>query len=142
MRVPPELNAEVNSAVDAGLILIVDDDHDLNMILKRMLERKLPGISVAQAFDGFEAGRIIAERHPALVFLDFDLPGINGRSLCARIRSDPSIGMPSVISITGIDTEEMRQDMMGVGADAFFGKPLDFEAVILKAGELLAARAK
>ncbi len=142
MRAPAELNVEVNSEVDAGLILIVDDDHDLNTILKRMLERKLSNISVAQAFDGFEAGRIIAERHPALVFLDFDLPGINGRSLCARIRSDPSIGMPSVISMTGIDTEEMRQDMLGVGADAFYGKPLDFEAVIKKAAELLAARAK
>jgi excisionase family DNA binding protein len=142
MRIPPELNVEVNSEVDASLILIVDDDHDLNTILKRMLERKLPDISVAQAFDGFEAGRIIAERHPGLVFLDFDLPGINGKSLCMRIRSDPSIGMPSVISMTGIDTPEMKQEMLAVGADDFFGKPLDFDKVIRRADELLKARRK
>jgi len=140
MRIPAELNAEVTSDVDANLALIVDDDADLNTILKRMLERKLPDISVAQAFDGFEAGRIIAERHPALVFLDFDLPGINGRSLCMRIRSDPSIGKPSVISMTGVDTEDMRSEMLAAGADDFFPKPLDFSAIILKADELLKAR--
>lgn len=140
MRIPAELNAEVNAEVDATLILIVDDDPDLNTILKRMLERKLPGISVSQAFDGFEAGRIIAERHPALVFLDFDLPGINGRSLCTRIRSDPSIGRPSVISMTGIDTPEMREDMLAAGADDFFGKPLDFDSIIKRAADLLATR--
>jgi len=142
MRIPAELNAEVNADVDANLILIVDDDGDLNTILKRMLERKIPDISVAQAFDGFEAGRIIAERHPALVFLDFDLPGINGKSLCARIRSDPSIGKPSVISMTGIDTPEIREDMMAAGADDFFGKPLDFDGIIKRAIALLATRVK
>ncbi|MFA5851915.1 MAG: response regulator, partial [Spirochaetales bacterium] len=140
MRVPAELNAEVNADVDVNLILIVDDDRDLNTILKRMLERKIPDIGVAQAFDGFEAGRIIAERHPALVFLDFDLPGINGKSLCGRIRSDPSIGKPSVISMTGIDTPEMREDMMAAGADDFFGKPLDFDGIIKRAIALLEAR--
>ena len=140
MRIPAELNAEVNEDVDANLILIVDDDPDLNTILKRMLERKIPDIGVAQAFDGFEAGRIIAERHPALVFLDFDLPGINGKSLCARIRSDPSIGKPSVISMTGIDTPEMREDMLAAGADDFFGKPLDFDGIIKRAIALLEAR--
>lgn len=142
MRIPPEFNAEVNAEVDASLILIVDDDPDLNTILKRMLERKLSDISVAQAFDGFEAGRIIAERHPALVFLDFDLPGINGKSLCSRIRSDPSIGKPSVISMTGIDTPGMREDMLAAGADDFFGKPLDFDSILRRAAELLAARTR
>ncbi len=141
MRIPSELGAEPNVDVDASLILVVDDDPDLNTILKRMLERKIPGVSAAQALDGFEAGRIIAERRPALVFLDFDLPGINGKSLCSRIRSDPSIGKPSVISMTGIDTEKMREEMLEAGADDFFAKPLDFEAVIGRAAELLATRA-
>lgn len=140
MRIPPELNAEVNSDVDSSLALIVDDDTDLNTILKRMIERKIPELRVAQAFDGFEAGRIIAEKHPALVFLDVDLPGIDGRSLCTRIHSDPSIGKPSIISMSGMDTDKVREDMLAAGAEEFFGKPLDFEGVINLARELLAKR--
>lgn len=140
MRIPPELNEELSAEVDASLALIVDDDKDLNTILKRILERRLPELRVAQAFDGFEAGRIIAERHPALVFLDVDLPGIDGRSLCRRIRSDPSIGKPSVIAMTGLGTEEIRVEMLDAGADSFFPKPLDFEAMVARARELLNLR--
>jgi excisionase family DNA binding protein len=142
MRIPAELDIEVNADVDTGLVLIVDDDRDLNTILKRLVERKLSHLRVAQAFDGFEAGRIIAERHPALIFLDYDLPGMDGRSLCTRIRLDPSIGMPFVISMTGLDNPDVRDSMIAAGADAFFPKPLDFENLLKKAEELLSSRAQ
>lgn len=142
MHIPEEFDAEVSAEVDASLALIVDDDRDLNTILKRMIERKLPDVRVAQAFDGFEAGRIIAEHRPALVFLDVDLPGLDGRSLCSRIRSDPSIGKPSVIAMTGLDAQDIRDEMLAAGADDFFPKPFDFDVIIKKAGELLKARAR
>ena len=141
MRVPDALRAEGAAELDSGLVLIVDDDLDLNQILKRILERNLPGIRVEQAFDGFEAGRKVSEQKPALIFLDYDLPGMDGASLCSRIRSDPSIGKPSIISMTGLDTPDVRDKLLGAGADDFFPKPLDFDSLCEKARELLAARA-
>ena len=137
MRIPPELTEELSAPLDDTLVLVVDDDKDLNAILKRILERTLPQLRVAQAFDGFEAGKIIAERHPALIFLDVDLPGIDGRGLCKRIRSDSSIGKPKVIAMTGLDSEDIKADMLEAGADSFFQKPLDFEALVARAEELL-----
>jgi PleD family two-component response regulator len=142
MRIPPELGSPSDSEANPRLILIIDDDKDLNTILSRMLQRRLQDTEILQAFDGFEAGRIIAERRPGLIILDFDLPGVNGLSLCRRIKSDPSIGRPSVISITGFDTESMRDELLQAGADDFFAKPLDFDGLIYKAGGLLQARAK
>jgi len=132
MRVPEELHDDLTIPVDSGLILIVDDDKDLNTILKRLLERKLESIRAAQAFDGFEAGRIIAERHPAIVVLDLNMPGLDGISLCKKIRSDESLGQPDVIAITGVSEEEARPQMMNAGANAFFAKPLNFEALLSK----------
>ena len=137
MRIPAELTEELNAVLDETLVLVVDDDKDLNSILKRILERKLPHVRVAQAFDGFEAGKIMAERHPALIFLDVDLPGIDGRSLCKRIRSDSSIGKPKVIAMTGLDSLDIKDEMLMAGADSFFPKPLDFEALVARAEELL-----
>jgi excisionase family DNA binding protein len=137
MRVPDELRDDLTMPVDPGLALIVDDDKDLNTILKRLLERKIEELRVAQAFDGFEAGRIIAERHPAIVLLDLNLPGVDGVSLCRKIRSDESFGQPAVISMTGIAEEEAQPQMMEAGADAFFAKPLNFDALIAKIRELL-----
>ena len=142
MRIPPELGSPSDSEVDPRLILIVDDDKDLNAVLARMLQRRLPETEILQAFDGFEAGRIITERRPGLIILDFDLPGINGVSLCRRIKTDSSIGKPSVISITGFDTESMRDELLLAGADDFFAKPLDFDGLIYKASGLLQARAR
>jgi two-component system, OmpR family, response regulator len=141
MRVPEELLAEHVAELDPNLVLIVDDDRDLNQILKRILEKKLPGIDAEQAFDGFEAGKKISELKPALIFLDYDLPGIDGASLCQRIRSDPSIGKPSIISMTGLDTADIKASLLGAGADDFFPKPLDFEGLCARARELLAAKA-
>jgi len=140
MRIPEELHEDLTMPVDLGLALIVDDDKDLNTILKRLLERKIEELRVAQAFDGFEAGRIIAERHPAIVLLDLNLPGIDGFSLCKKIRSDESFGQPAVIAMTGIAQEEAQPKMMEAGADAFFAKPLNFDALIAKIRELLEAR--
>ncbi len=140
MRVPEELREDLTMPVDLDLALIVDDDKDLNTILKRLLERKIDALRVAQAFDGFEAGKLIAERHPAIVLLDLNLPGVDGLSLCKKIRSDESLGQPAVIAMTGIAQEEAQSQMTEAGADAFFSKPLNFEALIAKINALLEAR--
>ena len=140
MRVPDELKDDLTMPVDSGLAIIVDDDKDLNTILKRLLERRIDDLRVAQAYDGFEAGRIIAERRPAIVILDLNLPGVDGLSLCKKIRSDESFGQPAVIAITGIGEEDAQPRMMEAGADAFFSKPLNFDALIAKTKELMEAR--
>jgi excisionase family DNA binding protein len=143
MRVPPELEDQLNDDVDWNAVLIVDDDTELNDLLKRWFERKLSRFSIHQAFDGFEAGRLIAEMRPGFVVLDIDLPGVNGHALCRKIKEDPVFGKPFIIAMTGLDRPEEGQKMLAEGADAFFAKPLDFEAVTASVAEFAAqARAK
>lgn len=129
MRIPEELSGKTGSGVDWNRLVIIDDDRELNDLLKRYFEKKLPSLTVIQAFDGFEAGRILAEKRPGFVILDVDLPGVTGHSLCKRIKTDPSFGRPYVVAITGLDRPEERNSMLQDGADAFFPKPLDFEEV-------------
>ncbi len=45
-------------------ILIVDDDENINTLLKRYLDRRSPILTVLQAFDGFEAGKLITDSRP------------------------------------------------------------------------------
>jgi len=143
MRVPAELEDRLNEDVDWNAVLVVDDDAELNDLLKRWFERKLQDFAIHQAFDGFEAGRLIAEKRPGFVVLDIDLPGINGHALCKKIKTDPVFGKPFIIAMTGLDRPEEGQAMLAEGADAFFAKPLDFEAVAASVAELAEkARAK
>jgi two-component system OmpR family response regulator len=129
MRIPHELEEYLKEDTDWTSILVVDDDTELNDLLKRWFERKLGAFKIHQAFDGFEAGRQLTKQRPGFVILDIDLPGIDGHSLCRRIKEDPGFGKPFVIAITGLDRPEEAQAMLAEGADAFFAKPLDFDAV-------------
>jgi two-component system, OmpR family, response regulator len=130
MRIPEELGELFREDVDWSTVLIVDDDEELNTLLKKFLEKKLASFRILQAFDGFEAGRQVSEKRPGFVMLDIDLPGINGHSLCKKIKEDPVLGKPFIIAMTGLDSEEEKDAILSEGADAFFPKPIDFESVL------------
>jgi two-component system, OmpR family, response regulator len=142
MRVPPEL-AESAPDEEPSLerIIIVDDDQNINTLLKRYLSRQMPGRTIIQAFDGFEAGKLISEMKPGIVLLDINLPGLDGYKLCRRIKDDHTLGAPIVIAITGLAEEEVEAAIMAEGADAFFRKPLDFTLLSHRIEELAGARA-
>ena len=131
MRIPDEL-LEITKDSEKRAILVVDDDSDLNNMLKEILIRKLPEFSIIQAFDGFEAGRLLAEKQPVCVILDIDLPGINGHKLCQKIKSEENFHNPLIISISGLDAAVEGEKILNEGADAFFSKPLDFDKLVDK----------
>jgi excisionase family DNA binding protein len=137
MRVPQELEDHFKDDVDWASLLIVDDDVELNDIIKRYFEKRLESIRICQAHDGFEAGRLISEKRPGFVILDIDLPGLNGHAVCRKIKEDPVLGKPFVISITGLDRPEEREAILADGADAFFPKPLDFEELVRTVQDLM-----
>lgn len=125
MRMPEELQRilEEQSAIDT--IAIVDDDHELNDLLCQYLSKEYPGYTIFQAFDGFEAGKLIAEHKPGIIVLDIDLPGVNGHKLCRSIKEDAALNNPIVVSVSGLDDPEEAAQMLRDGADAFMAKPLE-----------------
>lgn len=141
MRVPENLVDGGETGPDWQKILIVDDDETINMLLKKYLSRLSPGLTVLQAFDGFEAGKLISESRPGVILLDINLPGIDGHKLCQRIKADPSLGEPVIIAITGLAEDGVGERILGEGADAFVRKPLDFDTLWSTIQELTAARA-
>ncbi len=130
MRVPSELQELRNTERGASTILIVDDDRELNDLIRRFVEQKRPELTVLQAFDGFEAGRMLAESKPRVVVLDVDLPGIDGRKLCRTIKRDESYSSTVVVAISGHNVETVREPMLSEGADAFLEKPIELEMLL------------
>jgi two-component system, OmpR family, response regulator len=143
MRVPAELAELTEGAEEEPAwerIMIVDDDQNINTLLKRFLSRQMPGRTIIQAFDGFEAGKLISEMKPGVILLDISLPGLDGYKLCRRIKEDQSLGSPIIIAISGLAEEEVESAIMAEGADAFFRKPMDFGRLQEKIEELSSAR--
>ncbi|MFP4484304.1 MAG: response regulator [Spirochaetaceae bacterium] len=140
MRVPEELQILLQDQNEIHSIVIVDDDKDLNGLIKEYLDRKYPDFRIHQAYDGFEAGRVISESKPGIILLDIDLPGVDGHKLCRQIKADASFGNPIVIAISGLDDPEEEKQIMRDGADAFIPKPLDLDKLPDRIEELVTAR--
>lgn len=129
MRIPEELQKLVQGGTNQK-ILVVDDNRDLNDLLRDFLKQRIPEYEILQALDGFDAGRLVTTEHPAVVILDIALPGLDGHKLCRTIKEDPSLENPIVIAISGLDDPREREQILAEGADLFFPKPIDFDTFV------------
>ncbi len=130
MRIPSELQ-RVQKAINSELtVLVVDDDAELNQLIADFLLQKRPELTIIQAFDGFEAGERMAESNPGKVILDVDLPGIDGRKLCRRLKSGERSSTPYVIAISGYSDDSVREQMLSEGADEFLAKPFELSDLL------------
>jgi excisionase family DNA binding protein len=111
-------------------LLVVDDDAGFRGYMLELLGELLPDASVEQAADGFEAGVKVAEFLPDFVLLDQSMPGLNGASVCRRIRSAPLLAAVRVIGITGHLDRRVEQEMLAAGAECVLHKPLAVDALM------------
>lgn len=103
-------------------ILVVDDDTDLQALVKTLLERV--GIEAIPALDVASAVQILRRRPlPDLVLLDLMLPDISGLELLRQIRTkDVFEHLPIIILSALADPKEIRQGL-DMGADRYLTKP-------------------
>ncbi len=109
---------EVKSPKTKSMI-IVDDDKGLNSVIKMYLEKNFEGIKIFQAYDGFEAGTI----------LDLDLPGVDGFSLCKKLKSDSMFENPYIVVVTALKDPDISDRVTDLGCNYFLTKPLSMEKI-------------
>jgi CheY-like chemotaxis protein len=113
-------------------VLIVDDDPVVQAGLSAVLEDDFE-VSVAE--DGASCLMQFDEAAPALIFLDIDMPGINGYKTCLKIRERSST---PIIFVSARDTLEERLHAFEVGGNDFIQKPFEGEILLAKAQRILA----
>lgn len=128
MKVPAEVQALVSPPVNS--LLVVEDDRVYNDLLRAQLARAFPNAVLMSAYDGFEAGALLGVHKPRAVVLDLNLPGVDGIELCRRIKQEPGFELPLVIGITASNDPGLETQLRELGADAFFRKPFELEALI------------
>lgn len=129
MRMPDELRQILAEQSKIENVLVVDDDQELNDLIKQYLDKRYPEFKINQAYDGYDAGKAIFEHKPDVVLLDINLPGVDGLKLCRQIKSDENLSRPIVISITGVEDKEVEDRAKDAGVDAFLRKPVDLDAL-------------
>jgi len=102
-------------------ILVVDDEFNMQMVLKAMLQRE--GYEILTASDGIEALGVLKANQPAAIVTDLKMPRLDGMGLLEKIQD----GYPDipVIMITAHGTVSTAVEALKKGALDYITKPFD-----------------
>jgi len=103
-------------------VLIVDDDEFIRKLIATTLE-DVARLELHEAADGNEAVDIARREHPKLVFLDVDMPGLNGIDACRRLREDETTKDATIVMLTAAQGDGVEAQAEEAGADLFLTKP-------------------
>ena len=120
-------------------ILVVDDEAISRRAVTYALERaKLKPTAVETAQAAYD---LLIEKKFDLIFLDVDMPGMNGFELCAKLRTLSAHTSTPVVFVTSLNDLESRANSTMSGGNDFIAKPFLFLELTVKAlGYLLRPR--
>ena len=124
----------------AGELILIVEDNDKNLKLVRdVLQHQ--GYQTIEAGTGEDGVRLARERHPALVLMDIQLPGIDGIEALNQLRADPTTRAIPVMAVTASVMTHDRKRIMTAGFDGYQTKPIHVKDFIAAVRETLDRRA-
>jgi two-component system chemotaxis response regulator CheY len=104
-------------------VLIVDDDPFIRKLVATTLE-DVADFQLHEAANGLEAVARAAEIDPEVVFLDIDMPHLDGIEACRRLRDqEDGGGNATIVMLTAAGASEHEARARSAGADLFLTKP-------------------
>jgi CheY-like chemotaxis protein len=125
---------------DEGAVraLVVDDDVDGATTLCYLLE--ILGFETAVAFSGPQSLGVAALFDPHLMFIDFDMPGMDGCEALRQLRMQESEGRRTFICFSGRSAPDDHRKCRDAGFDQLVTKPMSFDRLRQLAAPCLAAQ--
>ena len=115
---------------DRASLLVVDDEPANRALLRAYLDAHY---EVHEAVDGAHALGMLAREAVDLVLLDVMMPRVSGFDVCRLIKqATKDRRYQPVILLTGLATQEDRNQGLSVGADDFLTKPVDRDELLLR----------
>ncbi len=109
-------------SVNSPSILVVDDDPTIRRLIATTLE-DVAGFELVEAADGIEALERASEQAPAIVFLDIDMPRMDGITACEELRRSPDTTRATIVMLTAATDDRAERRAAEAGADLFLTKP-------------------
>jgi len=119
-----------------GVILLVEDNPDDEVLTQRALRKNNIANKVVVARDGAEAldylfgmgqyADAVTRELPQVVLLDLKLPKVDGLQVLRRLRSDARTKLLPVVILTSSEEDKDRLASYDLGANSYVRKPVDF----------------
>lgn len=116
-------------------ILIIEDEIDLSMLVKKRLEKL--GYNVILAADGEDGLQKAKKEKVDLVILDLMLPKLNGEEVCKQIRREDRIKEVPIIMLTARGQDSDRVIGKVIGANSYLVKPCESAILIAEISKLI-----
>ena len=117
--------------------MVVDDDPLIRRLIMTTLE-DVAGFELLEAEDGRAAVDAAVDAAPEIVFLDIDMPRMDGITACARLRAAPETSESTIVMLTAATDDAAERRASEAGADLFLTKPfspLDLLRLVDRIGE-------
>ena len=115
-------------AVRTAKILVVDDEQEITEIIEAFLDNAGYTVKVENKPD--KAVSVARQLRPDLILLDIMMPGVDGYTICNRIKEDPTLANTPVIFLTGKDSKDDQGRSFQAGGDMFIKKPFSCERLL------------
>src|ERR1700675_2035348 len=115
----------MNAISQTGPFAIIADDEELGRVL---LAESAAGTGLEPlVFDnGLEALNAALTREAAIILLDVDMPGMDGYSVCRRLRAEPRLATVPIVMVTGHEDAAAIDHAFEAGATDFISKPVNW----------------
>jgi len=117
-------------------ILVLDDDPDIGIMIKMMLEYK--GYSVVVTDRAEKAEEILSTEQMDLIIMDMLLSGVNGTDICTSLKQNPNTSSLPIIMISA--HPNAKQICLDAGANEFMAKPFDIMDMLSKINRLISGK--
>jgi two-component system cell cycle response regulator DivK len=117
------------------VILIVDDDPRALKLLRDLLQ--IRGYTTLEATDGKQGVDMARAKMPDLIFMDMQMPVMDGFEATNILKANPVTKNIPVIALTALAMQGDREKCMEAGCDDYITKPLDTRAFLAKIKEYL-----
>ncbi len=124
--VEPELKVSPIQSINCALGILVVDDSKTNRRMAVKMLAKL-GFSAGDTDNGFDALEMMTKKAYDLVFLDLQMPRMDGLEVMSNINASFLLNRPTVIALTANAYEEDRRKCLEAGMDDFMSKPITMQ---------------
>ncbi len=109
----------------SSLVLYVEDNFENRVLVRRILQAE--GYTVVEAENASQAMERVLDAVPDLILMDINMPGEDGYSLTAKIKSLPQLSHVPVIALTANVMRGDRERSLRAGCDGYIQKPVDVD---------------
>jgi two-component system chemotaxis response regulator CheY len=110
-------------------VLIVDDSLESRMLLGKILTKAF-NVQIIKATQGRDALRKLSMEKPGIVFLDYEMPVMNGKEILKSIRAMPEFQNLPIVMVTSHSEKDLVRELLSYKVSAYLLKPLSEDYIV------------